>query len=39
MTRKERKDPTIFKKEQTRKQRVIKGSGRTAEEFNRLIKE
>jgi signal recognition particle subunit SRP54 len=39
MTKKERRNPSLFKKESSRKQRVIKGSGRTAEEFNRLIKE
>jgi signal recognition particle subunit SRP54 len=39
MTQKERKNPSLFKKESTRKIRVIKGSGRNAEEFNRLIRE
>ncbi|MDR2829152.1 MAG: signal recognition particle protein, partial [Mycoplasmataceae bacterium] len=39
MTKKERRNPSLFKKESSRKQRVIRGSGRTAEEFNRLIKE
>jgi signal recognition particle subunit SRP54 len=39
MTLKERRNPSLFKKEPTRKIRVIKGSGRTSEEFNRLIKE
>ncbi|GMO15521.1 MAG: signal recognition particle protein [Mycoplasmoidaceae bacterium] len=39
MTLKERRNPTLFKKESSRKLRVIKGSGRSAEEFNKLIKE
>jgi len=39
MTLKERRNPSIFKKEPTRKLRVIKGSGRTSEEFNKLLKE
>lgn len=39
MTQKERKNPGLFKKEASRKMRVIKGSGRSAEEFNRLIRE
>ncbi|MDR3249927.1 MAG: signal recognition particle protein [Mycoplasmataceae bacterium] len=39
MTKKERRNPALFKKESSRKTRVIKGSGRSAEEFNRLIKE
>ena len=36
MTEKERKNPKILK-ESSRKQRVIKGSGRTAQEFNALM--
>ncbi|MDR2636514.1 MAG: signal recognition particle protein [Mycoplasmataceae bacterium] len=39
MTKKERRNPILFKKEPLRKTRVIKGSGRKPEEFNRLIKE
>jgi len=39
MTLKERRNPSLFKKEPSRKQRVIKGSGRTSEEFNKLLKE
>jgi signal recognition particle subunit SRP54 len=39
MTKKERRNPILFKKEPNRKTRVIKGSGRKPEEFNRLIKE
>lgn len=36
MTAKERANPTLFKKQPTRRERVIRGSGRTPEEFNRL---
>jgi signal recognition particle subunit SRP54 len=39
MTKKERRSPILFKKEPSRKLRVIKGSGRKPEEFNRLLKE
>jgi signal recognition particle subunit SRP54 len=39
MTLKERRNPQLFKKQPTRKARVIKGSGRTNEEFNKLIHE
>ncbi|MDR1850536.1 MAG: signal recognition particle protein [Mycoplasmataceae bacterium] len=39
MTKKERRNPSLFKKEPTRKLRVIKGSGRKPEEFNKLLKE
>jgi signal recognition particle subunit SRP54 len=39
MTKKERRNPILFKKEPNRKLRVIKGSGRKPEEFNRLLKE
>lgn len=37
MTKEERKNPTIMKA--SRKQRVAKGSGRTVEEVNRLLKQ
>jgi len=39
MTIKERRNPHLFKKESSRKTRVVMGSGRTNEEFNRLIRE
>jgi signal recognition particle subunit SRP54 len=39
MTLKERRNPILFKKEPNRKARVIKGSGRKPEEFNKLINE
>jgi signal recognition particle subunit SRP54 len=39
MTLKERRNPTLFKKESTRKARVVKVSGRKPEEFNKLINE
>ena len=37
MTLKERKNPIVFKKQPSRKERVIKGSGRKPDEFNKLI--
>ena len=37
MTIKERKNPILFKKQPSRKERVIKGSGRKPDEFNKLI--
>ena len=37
MTLKERKNPILFKKQPSRKERVIKGSGRKPDEFNKLI--
>ena len=37
MTLKERKNPTILKK--SRKERIAKGSGRSVEEVNRLLKQ
>ena len=37
MTAKERKNPILFKKQPSRKERVIKGSGRKPDEFNKLI--
>lgn len=37
MTVKERKNPILFKKQPSRKERVIKGSGRKPDEFNKLI--
>ena len=37
MTLKERKNPVLFKKQPSRKERVIKGSGRKPDEFNKLI--
>lgn len=37
MTAKERKNPNLFKKYPSRRERVIKGSGRKPEEFNKLI--
>jgi signal recognition particle subunit SRP54 len=36
MTFKERKNPHLFKKQVTRRERVIKGSGRKPDEFNKL---
>ena len=37
MTTKERKNPFLFKKQPSRKERVIKGSGRRPDEFNKLF--
>ncbi|MCV3728679.1 signal recognition particle protein [Ureaplasma miroungigenitalium] len=39
MTLKERRNPKLFKKEPTRRIRVLKGSGRTPDEFNKLYKQ
>ncbi|MCV3743444.1 signal recognition particle protein [Ureaplasma sp. ES3154-GEN] len=39
MTLKERRNPRLFKKEPTRKIRVLKGSGRSPDEFNKLYKQ
>ncbi len=36
MTAKERQNPTLFKKQPSRRERVIRGSGRSPEEFNKL---
>lgn len=36
MTAQERKDPSLFKRFPSRKERVLKGSGRKPEEFNKL---
>ncbi len=37
MTASERKNPFLFKKQPSRKERVIKGSGRKPDEFNKLF--
>lgn len=39
MTRKERRDPRLFKKEPSRRVRVLKGSGRSPDELNKLLKQ
>ena len=39
MTLKERRDPRLFKKQPNRKVRVVKGSGRTMDELNKLLKQ
>jgi signal recognition particle subunit SRP54 len=39
MTIKERREPNLFKKQPTRKVRVIKGSGRKPDELNKLLSE
>jgi signal recognition particle subunit SRP54 len=39
MTLKERKNPQLFKKEPTRKTRVVRGCGKSVDEFNKLINE
>lgn len=39
MTKRERRHPKIIQKSNSRKQRVLKGSGRTAQEFNSLFKQ
>ncbi len=39
MTRKERRDPKLFKKQPNRKVRVVKGSGRSMDELNKLLKQ
>lgn len=38
MTRKERRNPKLFKKQPNRKVRVTKGSGRSMDELNKLLK-
>lgn len=39
MTKKERRDPKIFKKQPNRKVRVVKGSGRPMDELNMLLRQ
>jgi signal recognition particle subunit SRP54 len=39
MTLKERRNPLLFKKEPSRRLRVINGSGRKPDEFNKLLSE
>lgn len=39
MTKKERRDPRLFKKQPNRKVRVVKGSGRKMDELNKLLKQ
>ncbi|RCT49671.1 signal recognition particle protein [Ureaplasma parvum] len=39
MTLKERRDPRVFKKEPSRRMRVLKGSGRSPDELNKLLKQ
>lgn len=39
MTLKERRDPRVFKKEPSRRIRVLKGSGRSPDELNKLLKQ
>lgn len=39
MTKKERRDPRLFKKHPNRKVRVVKGSGRKMDELNKLLKQ
>lgn len=39
MTKKERRDPKLFKKEPTRRMRVLNGSGRSPDELNKLLKQ
>jgi len=39
MTLKERRNPVLFKRDQDRKIRVVKGSGRKMDELNKLLKE
>jgi len=39
MTKKERRNPALFKKEPNRKIRVVKGSGRKPDELNKLLKQ
>ncbi|MDE6289357.1 MAG: signal recognition particle protein [Ureaplasma sp.] len=38
MTLKERRDPRVFKKQPNRKVRVVKGSGKSMDELNKLLK-
>ena len=37
MTKKERRNPALFKKQPSRKARVIKGSGRKPDELNKML--
>ncbi len=37
MTKKERRNPALFKKQPNRKARVIKGSGRKPDELNKML--
>ena len=39
MTQKERRNPILFKKETNRKMRVVKGSGRKADDLNKMLNE
>lgn len=39
MTKKERRDPRLFKKQPSRRIRVLKGSGRSPDELNKLLKQ
>lgn len=39
MTLKERRNPKLFKKQPSRKLRVVKGSGRNMDELNKLLKQ
>ncbi len=39
MTKKERRNPKLFKKQPNRKARVVKGSGRKPDELNKLLKQ
>lgn len=39
MTKKERRNPNLFKKQPTRKIRVVKGSGRKPDELNKMLSE
>ncbi len=37
MTKKERRNPALFKKQPNRKIRVVKGSGRKPDELNKML--
>jgi len=39
MTKKERRNPKLFKKQPNRKIRVVKGSGVKMDELNKLLKQ
>jgi signal recognition particle subunit SRP54 len=39
MTLKERRNPIVFKKDINRKIRVVKGSGRKADDLNKMLNE
>jgi signal recognition particle subunit SRP54 len=39
MTLKERRNPILFKKEQNRKIRVVKGSGKKPDDLNKMLNE